>query len=472
MRKLFIGVGIGGIFVLLILVIFLMKGTAGTIWDSPQIKKKNVATTDEYSIDSEFLDYYELGDFDTDLPVLFVNTQGNIITDSLPVMTKVSIVNADNDGQLHNICDKPDITLYASMKYRGASSNNFDKRQYKMVFFKDPNGSKKLDYDLLGMGAADGWVVNGPFLDKTLARNYLGYTLSAEIMDWAPECKYIELFVDGVYKGVYLVIEPVSQGVGRLELSDYALLSGKTAYILSRDREGTDLNPLQNYGKIEGYTNNDLYVEYPGPKNITDIEYEWINNDISAFEMALYSDYYTDEESGYAAYIDVDNFVDYFIINEVTMNHDAGDLSTFPYKEINGKLKMAVWDFNNCYDNFQWFAEDFDVFYLRKMSWFDRLLTDRNFVDKVVKRYYELRENELSVDHMYGILDQSNDILGDAIDRNFAVWGYTFHKRLLSGRERNAKSYEEADAQLRYSIIKRFNFLDEHITDLYELCNN
>ncbi len=470
MRKLIIGLGLGGLFALLILGVTVLGNTVTKVENSPVIREKYSESLDQ-SFDEDYLEFYDLGYFDTDLPVIYIDSQGSTINGDTAVMAKFSVLNSADDGSLHNITQKPDFTLDASVKYRGASSINFDKRQYRITFYKDPLMRKKLKFDLFGMGAADSWVLHGPFLDKTLARNYLVYNVGAQIMDWAPECRYVELFENGQYKGVYLALEPVSQGVGRLELSEYALLSGNTAYIVGRDREGTDIKPLQNYGKTAGYTSNDLYIEYPGAKNITDIEYDWITDDISIFEMALYGDDFKSANNGYASYIDVDSFVDYYIINEVVMNHDAGDLSTYAYKEIGGKLKMAIWDFNNCYDNYQWFVEEFDMFYVSKMAWFSRLLQDRAFVDKVVERYYELRKDQLSEDNMYAILDSAQEKLGDAIDRNYKVWGYTFRKNLLSGSGRDLTSYEKADAQLRYSIIKRFNYLDKHITDLYELCD-
>ncbi len=352
MRKLLIIIGFGGLFSALILALFLSGNLLGRLQKDEYVRAKYIEKANAQVLDEDYMDFYELEAFDTELPVIFIDTYGSDISDEEPVISKVSILNSKDDGHLHNISEVPDLALNAGVKYRGASSNNFDKRQYRIVFYKDPTGAKKLRYDLLGMGAADSWVLNGPFLDKTLARNYLVYTLGSQIMEWAPECKYVELFVNGQYRGVYLAVEPVSQGVGRLDLSDYALLSGKTAYIVGRDREGSDIKPLQNFGKINGYTSNNLYVEYPGIKNITEVEYEFITDDISVFEMALYGDDFANEKNGYASYIDVDNFVDYYILNEVVMNHDAGNLSTYAYKEINGKLKMAIWDFNNCYDNF------------------------------------------------------------------------------------------------------------------------
>ncbi len=472
MKKILMFAGLGCSLLLLVVILSLSGNIARDIDEFSVIKAKKDKSIDGQEFDEDYMDFYELTDFDTDLPVIYVNTAGNEINRDGAVMSKVSILGTAGDGSFHNIKDTPDITLNAGIKYRGASSNNFDKRQYRITFFKNASGSKKLRYDLFGMGAADSWVLNGPFLDKTLARNYLVYNLGSQIMEWAPECRYCELFVNGQYKGVYLAVEPVSAGEGRLDLSEYGLLSGKAAYIVGRDREGSDFNPLKNYGKLHGYTSNDLYVEYPGSKSITEKEFDFITEDISRFEMALYGDDFANPKTGYAAYIDVDNFVDYYILNEVVMNHDAGNLSTYAYKEINGKLKMAIWDYNNCYDNYQWFSEEFDVFYLPEMAWFHRLLQDRAFVDKVVKRYYELRDNQLLEANIFSILDDSQTILGEAIDRNYKVWGYTFRKNLLTGKGRDIKSFEDADSQLRYSITKRFNYLDKHITDLYELCVN
>ncbi|MDY4116893.1 MAG: CotH kinase family protein, partial [Blautia sp.] len=93
---------------------------------------------------------------------------------------------------------------------------------------------------LAGMGANSEWVLNGPYLDKTLIRNKLVYDLARELNGWAPDTRFVELFVDGEYQGVYLAVEPVTNGESRLRLSEFSLLSGETAYIVSRDRSDTE----------------------------------------------------------------------------------------------------------------------------------------------------------------------------------------------------------------------------------------
>ena len=138
-------------------------------------------------------------------------------------------------------------------------------------------------------------------------------------------------------------------------------------------------------------------------------------------------------------------------------------------------MQIAIWDYNNCFDNYPWFTQDFQEFILQENSWFSRLLQDRVFVDKVVERYRELREGTLSEEYLYQRIDACVEELGEAKERNFAVWGYTFYGKLLVEDDdipRNPTNYEEAIEQLKSSIHTRLSFLDEHITDLYQGCVN
>ena len=150
-------------------------------------------------------------------------------------------------------------------------------------------------------------------------------------------------------------------------------------------------------------------------------------------------------------------------------------ITSIIYKELNGKLKIAIWDFNNCFDNYQWFAQDYSEFFLQDNAWFSRLIQDRAFIDKVVERYYELRKGVLSEEYLYGQIDAYRDELGPAVTRNFAVWGYTFYGRMLADETElhiNPRSYDQAIEQLKGSIHERVTFLDEHIVDLYQGCVN
>ena len=420
--------------------------------------------------DRDDLQYYGLDYFETNLPIVHINTEGQRVSKENKIWAYLSVAEAA-EGKTRSITETPDWSTSVLLNYRGASSySQFDKKQYRIKFVKKQGSDKAKNVAFLGMGENSEWVLNGPFLDKTLIRNRLVYGLGKELFEWAPDCRYCEVFVDGKYQGIYLAVEPVTNGESRLRLCEFGLANGQTAYIVKRDRCGSEDKPLDVYGHYAGKTSNDLFIDYPGTKRLTDVQREWISADIDAFERVLYSGAFADPEYGYAKYIDVDNFVDYVVLNEVVMNNDAGNLSTYIYKELGGKLQIAIWDYNNCFDNYQWFPQEYDAFFMKDAAWFSQLLKDPVFVDKVIARYRSLREGILSEAYLNEQIDVQQALLGDAIDRNFAIWGYTFHEHLVrheNGLHTNPKSYEEAIGQLKKAIHTRLYYLDEHITDLY-----
>ena len=433
-------------------------------------KKRTAITKEEMkewvAPDEEMLEYYDLGEFSTTIPIVYMNTKGQQILKEKAIWGNIALLDGNEEAQ--SIFSVPNSIYRATIKYRGASSySKFDKKQYRIEFYKNNKDSTK-KVSLAGMGANSEWVLNGPYLDKTLIRNKLVYDLARELNGWAPDTRFVELFVDGKYQGVYLAVEPVTNGESRLRLAEFGLLSGETAYIVNRDRIDTGSEEIDTWGKTNGYTYNALYIRYPSKNKITEKQKEYIKNDISEFEQVLYGENFKDKRTGYQEYIDMDNWVDYFIINEFAMNYDAGNLSTYLYKELDGKLQLAVWDFNNGFDNYQWFRTETDVLHTVENSWFQRLWQDENFRDRVCERYRQLRETTLADEHIAEKIASYQEELGEAVDRNFKVWGYSFNEALLAGTtkegtSRDIRSYEEAMKQLTDTIRERLAYLDKEL---------
>ena len=80
----------------------------------------------------------------------------------------------------------------------------------------------------------------------------------------------------------------------------------------------------------------------------------------------------------------------------------------------------------------------------------------------------------MSDTHIQELMTSYREQLGDAVDRNFKVWGYSFQEDLLvedgSGTSRNIRSYEQALTQLETTIHKRLAYLDQNIEALYNYC--
>lgn len=381
----------------------------------------------------------------------------------------------DAAAQYNHPTDPPTLTSPMVIHVRGNSSRWFDKPGYRIELV-DENGNNN-PQSLLGMDAHHEWALHGPYLDKTLLRNYIWYNLAGEIMDYAPNVRFCELMLNGEYRGVYVLTELIGAGKdgARLDLSADVKDNTYTGYLLRLDRYDDSREDWLRSLTTYTYRNDPelkLEIEFPGAEKRTPALCSAIKQDFSRFEKALYSYDYDHKQYGYTRYADVDSFVDYFILNEITVNYDAGAYSTYIYKDTGGKLKMCVWDFNNACDNYQELSVmQVPHFELQNRLWFGMLMKDEGFVERILSRYRELRKTYLSEEALNRYIDDVIEYLGPAIERNFSRWGYSFEDdTLLTPAQRNLHSYEEAVGQLKGFLKMRGDWMDDNIDTLRQYC--
>lgn len=392
------------------------------------------------------------------------------------------------DSQLENnhLNDTPVVEERALVNYRGNSSLAFDKKGYS-VKFREDNLVDSKDVSICGMVADSRWALHGPFLDRTLIRNYVSYNLAGEIMEYAPEVRFCELFVDDEYMGVYLIVERINFNEnGRINLTKTDPDRAATSFILLLDDGGDDptrvLNTFFDISGKRGISTRKyerLGITYPS-STLTEAQKEYIEDWISQFEKVLTSFDANNQAYGYKNYIDVDSFAQHFLINELLMNTDAGQLSTYYVKDIRGKIKIVGWDYNNVLNNY--FPDLLDKQLIYSVNaWNSYLLRDEDYVDTVIKMYYKLRETYFSEEYLYNYIDETVAYLGDAIDRNYEKWGYVFTDeyiydetrepgdsplKVLSPYERNPHSHEEAVNYMKEVFRIRCEYLDHTIESL------
>ena len=424
-------------------------------------------------------------EFCTHLPLVMINTKGLEIPGK-PVLEdggKVSYTTAadgakritsemaiiDSEETNNHTYDTPTITSNIAINVRGNSSRYFDKLGYRIKLITEDGENNP--QSLMGMNAHHEWALHGPFLDKTLIRNYMWYNISGEIMDYAPNVRFCELFINGEYQGVYALVEIITAGKNgnRLNLSVNLKKNTFSGYLLILDRiDGEEDNRVPSFTTYTLRTKMKLEIAYPGTSNLTPEMLKMIKEDFSTFEKALYSYDYDNKKYGYTRFIDVDSFVDYFLINELTCNYDAGWLSTYIYKDISRKLRMCVWDFNSACDNYQETVINPFDFQMQNCIWYFMLMKDDNFTEKIIKRYWELRKTFFSEEYLENYINSTIEYLGPAIERNYEKWGYSFEKEydMVIPSERNLRSYDEAVEQMKNFLKKRIEWLDENIEAL------
>ena len=387
----------------------------------------------------------------------------------------VSFVVVDNQTRNNHPFDEATLTTTAQIRVRGHSSRLFEKSPYQLDFV-DENG-EAAPAAVMGMPAHSEWVLYGPYLDKSLVRNYMWYNIAGEVMEWAPNVRYCELILNGEYRGLYLMVETITNGEDcRLNLSTTEQNVKTTGYLLRGDR--TTQEDLGGQRDIYTYLERmltlrtDILIKYPGRSSLTQELRQEIELDYAAFEKALYSYDYDTDDYGYWNYIDVDNFVDYFLINEFSLNVDAGRYSTYIYKDLSGKFKLAVWDFNNACDNFPTDPLTPDQINMVSHTWYFMLCKSEGFVERLLDRYDELRASVLNETYLLNYIDETLAYLGPAVERNNQRWNDAMTQwEPLTPVERNLHSHEEAVDQLKEWLYERGIWLDENIHTIRQNCH-
>lgn len=436
--------------------------------------------------------------FETHLPLAIIDTGGEEIVnykyydkdtdamvypDGVDVYTPMTLSIIDNGNHVNRPADAPAVRTSGKLKVRGNHSALLSKLQYRIKLL-DGEGQKQ-DLSILGMEPSNDWILNGTQSDRSYLRTYLAMNLMGSLQACTPDVRYCELLMKTgdkyQYQGIYMFLEPVARGVGRVEISKYDPKDLRNSYILRRDRydkSGTMLNTYLDHipGKREQWTverENDalLAVVYPKEDVITPETTGQIEEEINRFEEILYS---TDLSTfiQYRQYIDMDSFCDYFLVNEFLASYDAGIHSTYIYKEVGGKLVMGpVWDFDGGMDNVDSMLTRADYIVMGNRPWFEQMVKDPVFAERLNTRYRQLRSGILSEANVEEKIDSAVAYLGKAVGRDTMRWQKEYEGQLLPVVEeetglmiaRNDGTYEKEVRRLKDFLSLHGRFMDENL---------
>lgn len=436
-------------------------------------------------------------DIERVLPQITIQTQGRQIVDEPKVSAVMRVV---EDGV--ETYDGP-----IGIEFRGSTSQSFPKKSYGLETW-DENGDD-VDVPLLGFPEEEDWILYGPYSDKTLIRNVFVYRLAREMGHYASRTKFVELILDGDYRGVYVFMEQIKRDDVRLDLSDLdpdendpeSITGG---YILKIDKtageEGGDASYTEELGfrsKYSVYGNELTYPPYgpkqgeetyflyddPDPEDISDEQKAYIQSYMEEFEEALVNDLADDGNHrpdtlySFEEYIDLESFVDFFLLNELAHNADAYRISTFMYKDRGEKLNMGpVWDFNlslgNDGNEFRRSPETWIFEYNQNLPndlwlvpfWWTELAENPKFRRLVKQRWNELRAGDWSNDSLLGLVDELTAVLNEdgAVDRNFQKWQGLLDQ-IVFGNAFVFGSYEGEVDYMRDWLTDRLNWMDQQI---------
>ena len=413
--------------------------------------------------------------FKSELPLVFINTEGQNIPDEPKLIAEMGII-WNGPGE-ENRADDPynHYNGKVGIEIRGSSSQMFPKKSFSFET-RDEQG-EDMDFPVLGLPEEEDWILYAPYSDKTLIRNVLTFSLAKPLGRYASRCRFVELFLNGNYQGLYVLMEKIKRESTRVDIA--TLNPDETAgtdltggYIIKIDKTtGSGGGGWRSqYSNANG---KHTFYQYEEPEDdeIVPVQEDYIQNYVNEFEKAVFNKYFEGDNS-YRNYADVGSFIDFILISELTKNVDAYRLSTFLHKDKNGKLNAGpIWDFNLAYGNADyykaWLWTGFQINgnlqddYWSNPFWWLGMWGDRLFINQMKCRWAELREGPWSDERIMEVTDSLINQMGEAIDRNFERWpvlGKYIWPNYYIG-----STYQEEVNWMKDWIDERLNWLDSNL---------
>jgi len=412
----------------------------------------------------------------SNLPIVLINT-----TQPITLVKSLAGMGIINNGPNRNYLTDAwnNYNGKIQVKLRGTSSLNFEKNS--MGFETSDASGNDLASSLLGMPLEVDWTLVACYQDKSLLRNPLTYHLFGRMGHYSPRFREVELVLDNEYRGVYALVEKPKRDVNRINIeklttSENTLPAMSGGYILKIDR--TDEAGWLSLLPGNSQANAHFHYEYVYPKDtiITVAQQNYIKNYMDSMETAINSATFADPMIGYRKYLEINSFIDFFIMNEFAKNPDGYRLSTFLYKNHQndgGKVSIGpVWDFDlawhNCNYGNAFIATDWQYQIQDNVNpsptWWGRFMQDTAFVNALNCRWTELRQTYLSIPYLHNYIDSSANVLSESQQRNFVQWPILGAYIEPNPQSQVNASYWGEVNDLKNWISNRVAWLDVNIT--------
>ena len=389
-------------------------------------------------------------------------------------------------------------TAGCSIRLRGNTSSAYDKRPMAIKLNK-----KKA---ILGMPEHKRWVLLSPWTDMSLIRNYLAFNIAKTIQNhfingptdgstlgkglvWNPSGKNVELVINGIHVGNYLLCEQIKIDDNRLKLEkpifeDVVEKKGNTnpttedcSYLLEFDNNYDETWKFKtSLRSLPCLFKDDLSAKVDGTTYSGQTIFEDLQTYINNIERNLtYGNYTTAYES-----LDVNSVIDYWFVYEIAMNDEIQHpKSVYMYKDGAGKLSAGpVWDFDS--QNFtnvdteknQWYYHTWSSLLIERSKsgeglqymWWPLLMKDQNYINRVKARWADLYPDLVEIANRVVEDRREANRLSDYYNRKIWKVGNYLDWHWQCGDE--DMEFDAVMDNLKYCYNKRLENLNSTITNL------
>ena len=391
----------------------------------------------------------------------------SIITDSGKMITTKEYMTANVSASGSTLPECNFEKLAAQVKCRGNHTfQSTEKKSYRVKF------DEKINLFNQGRGEAKSWVLMAEHCDQSFLRNHIAMTLATRLdkIAYSASSSFVHLYVNGKYQGIYRLTEQHQVQENRVVINEDPDVVD-TDYFVEWDAYASEDGNVKglNYFTCDG---NMFLVK---SDYMTEEKCEFLDNYFTEAYEAIKSGVQKDV----VKYIDVDSFVDMYILQEFAKNIDVGWSSFFMVKKAGGKISCTCpWDFDLSFGNDGRLDEGgFENLYVGNSEyafgwnsldqgneWFCYLMRSKWFVNKVITRWNQVKGDmlELAVNEATRIYT----CFGDEIEKNFTVWKIFGQKINQEPRHIRAMTTYSEHAEYFIQWIKdRHEWMSEYFSD-------
>lgn len=420
----------------------------------------------------------------SNLPIVMIQTGNNEIPDEPKINATMSIIN-NGPGMINRVNDVPNEYVgRIGIETRGNSTQAFNKKTYSLELRSSTNQDSSVN--LFGMGKEEDWILHAMVIDKTQLRIPMSFYFSRKMGHYAAKWRYVELIIDGDYRGLYIFTERLKRDDDRVDIekmtrNDVAGDAVTGGYILRIDWLEED--GFESQFKAQGPQNMFYQWYYPKADDIQPQQELYISNYVTDFEKAVFSPSYVNPKGKhYSEYIETNSFIDFLLVNEISKNADGYKLSSYLHKDRDskgGKLTAGpIWDFDqtygmslvcSCHDPTGWTylqnqdgCEDLDSMPL----WWQALVSDTAFSQRLQARWRELRQGVFHRDSIFQWIDEHRQLIQPAIDRNYQRWPDVIGESIWIEPEPIPQSYSAEISYMKDWIGQRLIWMDSNMSSI------
>ena len=332
--------------------------------------------------------------------------------------------------------------LELTVRGRGNSTYHAPKYGLKLEF------SNKTS--LLGMPKDRDWALRSNYGDKTLLRDFMMYRLASRLgISYVPRMRYVELYLNREYKGLYLLTETIKFSKNRVPLS-----KSDTSFLFEKEDSKKVDNPY-----FETRDGNLIHIQEP--KKLSEASLQMAKEHLDAFESYLHRQHFWGLDS-LSDWLDIPSFLEYYWVQEFAKNEDGKfTRSVFFYWEKGGTIHFGpLWDFDLGFGNES--RENFAMpenWFIRNYRWNRYLLTDRKMNDLAVEYWKAHRE---TFHELIDSIPLYKSQIEKAAKNDLKRWPILDNTFLWALRH-SYGSYDEAVDSMTVWMEKRFRWIEENL---------